>query len=82
MSHSRKSAMPTPTMSNVNSNIKKTCKNSSYECYQPCLESYSYCLKHILEDPSAPFRQCCFIYNMNGRKCHNAAPGSERGDVT
>lgn len=56
------------------------CSYSSYECKQPRLEAYSYCIRHILEDPNAPFKQCCFIYNLNGRKCHNAAPKGDRRD--
>ncbi|XP_058806633.1 KAT8 regulatory NSL complex subunit 2 [Phymastichus coffea] len=58
------------------------CAYTSYVCNQPCIDSYSYCIRHILEDTSAPYRQCSFIYNINGRKCHNAAPKSDKRDVS
>lgn len=58
------------------------CLYTSYECTQPCLEDYFYCAKHILEDPSAPYKQCAFVYNINGRKCHNPAPKLDRRDIS
>lgn len=58
-----------------------TCLYTSYECTQPCLEGYNYCAKHILEDPNAPFKQCDFVYNTNGRKCQNPAPKVDRRDI-
>ena len=80
--------MPTQTaMAPLSAFVKQTkeyrrCSYSNYECNQPCLDSYSYCSRHILEDSNAPFRQCCFIYNINGRKCQNAAPKLDRRDVS
>lgn len=83
-----KSTMPAPTtVSSLNPFTKQSkeqrhCAYPLYECNQPCLDTYSYCSRHILEDPNAPFKQCCFIYNVNGRKCQNAAPKLDRRDVS
>lgn len=80
--------MPTSTVTSpINPLAKKPkevsqCAYTSYVCNQPCIDTFSYCIRHILEDPSAPYRQCGFIYNINGRKCHNAAPKSERRDIS
>ncbi|KAG7209685.1 hypothetical protein KM043_011330 [Ampulex compressa] len=46
------------------------------------LRWYSYCSKHILEDASASFKQCGFVYNTNGRKCQNPAPKLDRRDIS
>lgn len=60
----------------------QNCTHASYECSQPCVDGYAFCLRHILEDPSAPYKQCSFVYNTNGRKCPNAAPKLDRRDVS
>ncbi|CAL7933146.1 unnamed protein product [Xylocopa violacea] len=74
--------MPVTTVATKKPKQAQTCSYSSYECTQTCLEGYSYCAKHILEDPSAPFKQCCFLYNTNGRKCQNPAPKLDRRDIS
>ncbi|CAL7933147.1 unnamed protein product [Xylocopa violacea] len=77
-----KTTMPVTTVATKKPKQAQTCSYSSYECTQTCLEGYSYCAKHILEDPSAPFKQCCFLYNTNGRKCQNPAPKLDRRDIS
>jgi hypothetical protein len=81
-----KTTMPIPTLPantfGKQPKENRCCAYSSYECNQPCFETYTYCARHILEDPNAPFRQCCFIYNINGRKCQNAAPKLDRREVS
>lgn len=47
-------------------------------CTQTRLDGYDYCIRHILEDKSAPFRQCSFIHPQNGKRCTNAAPKNEK----
>lgn len=76
--------MPTATTTTVTKRSKQTqsCRYSSYECTQPCLEGYTYCAKHILEDLNAPYKQCAFIYNSNAKKCRNPAPKLDRRDVS
>ncbi|XP_020286142.1 KAT8 regulatory NSL complex subunit 2 isoform X2 [Pseudomyrmex gracilis] len=81
---------PKPTMlastaSTVTKRPKQTqqnCLYTSYECTQPCLEGYMYCSKHILEDTNAPYKQCAFVYNTNGKKCQNPALKLDRRDIS
>lgn len=79
-----KPTMPASTATTIPKRPKQTqsCLYASYECTQSCLEGYSYCAKHILEDSSAPYKQCAFVYNTNGRKCQNPAPKLDRRDVS
>lgn len=44
------------------------------------LEGYEYCLKHILEDKNAPFKQCSYTSSKSGKRCTNACPKSEKKD--
>lgn len=59
---------------------KKICAYQPHECSQLTLEGYDYCLRHIMEDKSAPYRQCSFVYNNNGKRCHLPAPKGEKKD--
>ncbi|XP_042748766.1 KAT8 regulatory NSL complex subunit 2 [Lagopus leucura] len=56
------------------------CSFSQRQCSQPRLEGHDFCLKHILEDRSAPFKQCSYISAKNGKRCPNAAPKPEKKD--
>lgn len=56
------------------------CNYSHRICMQNRLEGYEYCLKHILEDKTAPYKQCNYIYPKNGKRCTNAASKLERKD--
>lgn len=75
-------AVPSPSPAKKSKDFQARCSYLSYECTQPCLEGYLYCVKHVLEDPNAPFRQCGFVYNTNGRKCPNAAPKLDRREAS
>ena len=74
--------VPTPSPAKKSKESQARCSYSSFECTQPCIEGYLYCVKHVLEDPNAPFKQCGFVYNTNGRKCQNAAPKLDRRDIS
>lgn len=50
-------------------------------CLQNRLEGYNYCIRHILYDKNAPFRQCTFINTNTGKRCPNAARRLERRDI-
>uniref|UniRef100_A0A1B6KQF4 KAT8 regulatory NSL complex subunit 2 n=1 Tax=Graphocephala atropunctata TaxID=36148 RepID=A0A1B6KQF4_9HEMI len=50
-----------------------TCKYPHRKCSLLCLEKYDYCLKHILEDKSAPYKPCPFLYTVSGKKCGKPA---------
>lgn len=52
----------------------ETCQFPYRVCHHPCLEDYDYCLKHILEDKTAPYKMCSYVYSINGRKCNQPAP--------
>lgn len=59
---------------------KKQCTYPSYECTQLCLEGYKFCVKHILQDKNAPFKQCSYVFSSNGKRCHLPAPRSDKKD--
>ncbi|KAK3584411.1 hypothetical protein CHS0354_023253 [Potamilus streckersoni] len=56
------------------------CSYSHRTCMQNRLEGYEFCLKHILEDKNAPFKQCSYTSSKNGKRCTNAAPKSDKKD--
>ncbi|KAH8294619.1 hypothetical protein KR018_000431 [Drosophila ironensis] len=51
----------------------KYCANPTYECNGVRIEGHDFCLRHILRDQRANYRQCTHVY-ANGRKCVNAVP--------
>lgn len=51
-------------------------------CLQTRLEGFDYCIRHILEDRSAPFRQCSYVHPQSGKRCPNAARRTDRRDST
>lgn len=55
----------------------RTCAYKSYECTLPVLSSRQYCYRHILRDPTAPYKQCSHTYN-NGERCPMPAPDEQR----
>ncbi|XP_069509962.1 KAT8 regulatory NSL complex subunit 2 [Ambystoma mexicanum] len=57
-----------------------TCSFTHRTCSQPRLDGFDYCLKHILEDRNAPFKQCSYISSKNVRRCTYAAPKPEKKD--
>lgn len=50
---------------------KLLCSYSHKLCQQRRMESFGYCIKHILEDPTAPFQQCQFISKQTTKQCTN-----------
>uniref|UniRef100_A0A8B9EHQ0 KAT8 regulatory NSL complex subunit 2 n=1 Tax=Anser cygnoides TaxID=8845 RepID=A0A8B9EHQ0_ANSCY len=56
------------------------CAFTHRQCSQPRLEGQEFCIKHILEDRSAPFKQCSYVSAKNGKRCPNAAPKPEKKD--
>lgn len=55
-------------------NKTKACSNIVYDCTLPRIEGFGYCLKHILQDPKAPYKQCAYLYQINGKRCTQPAP--------
>ncbi|KAI1229811.1 KAT8 regulatory NSL complex subunit 2, partial [Lamprotornis superbus] len=58
------------------------CAFTPRPCSQPRLEGQEFCIKHILEDRNAPFKQCSYVSTKNGKRCPNAAPKPEKKDGT
>ncbi|OWK50311.1 KAT8 regulatory NSL complex subunit 2 [Lonchura striata] len=58
------------------------CAFAPRPCSQPRLEGQEFCIKHILEDRNAPFKQCSYVSTKNGKRCPNAAPKPEKKDGT
>ncbi|KAM9343598.1 KAT8 regulatory NSL complex subunit 2 isoform 2-T2 [Pholidichthys leucotaenia] len=58
----------------------QACSFSQRPCCQPRLEGFEFCIKHILEDKNAPYKQCSYISAKNGKRCPNAAPKADRKD--
>uniref|UniRef100_A0A2K6D9V1 KAT8 regulatory NSL complex subunit 2 n=1 Tax=Macaca nemestrina TaxID=9545 RepID=A0A2K6D9V1_MACNE len=57
-----------------------SCAFTHRPCSQPRLEGQEFCIKHILEDKNAPFKQCSYISTKNGKRCPSAAPKPEKKD--
>ncbi|XP_011301585.1 KAT8 regulatory NSL complex subunit 2 [Fopius arisanus] len=61
--------------------LSKKCSYTSWDCSGQALEGYSLCQKHILYDPTSPYKQCAFVYNTSAKRCFNPAPRMDRRDV-
>ncbi|XP_023654702.2 KAT8 regulatory NSL complex subunit 2 [Paramormyrops kingsleyae] len=59
---------------------QQTCSFTQRPCSQPRIEGLEFCIKHVLEDKNAPYRQCSYVSNKNGKRCPNAAPKPEKKD--
>lgn len=60
---------------------KELCNYTHRVCLQNRLEGFDYCIRHILVDRSAPFKQCSYIHPHSSKRCPNAARrSSERKD--
>lgn len=51
-------------------------------CLQNRLDGFDYCIRHILEDRTAPFRQCSYVHPQSSKRCPNAARRTDRRDST
>ncbi|MBN3310576.1 KANL2 protein, partial [Amia calva] len=58
----------------------QTCSYARRPCSQPRLEGLEFCIKHVLDDKNAPYRQCSYVSNKNTKRCPNAAPKPEKKD--
>lgn len=57
---------------------KELCSYLHRICLQNRLDGYDYCIRHILVDKSAPFKQCSYVHQVSGKRCPNAARRSDR----
>ncbi|XP_035228433.1 uncharacterized protein LOC118200582 [Stegodyphus dumicola] len=58
-------------------NKKPLCSYSAKLCKQRRINGYAFCIRHILEDKSAPFKQCAHVARYNKQKCTNPIPSNE-----
>lgn len=58
----------------------QTCAFAQRPCSLPRLEGLEFCIKHILEDKNAPYKQCNYVSTKNGKRCPNASPKGDRKD--
>lgn len=56
---------------------KFLCSYSEKVCKQRRLNGYAFCIRHVLEDKNAPFKQCQFVAKYNGQQCTNPIPLAE-----
>lgn len=59
---------------------KQLCSYIHRVCMQRKLDGFDYCIRHILVDRSAPFRQCSYTHPLSSKRCPNAARKQERRD--
>ncbi|XP_068123803.1 KAT8 regulatory NSL complex subunit 2 isoform X2 [Hyperolius riggenbachi] len=57
-----------------------SCAYTHRPCSQPRIDGYEFCIKHILEDRNAPYKQCSYVSTKNGRRCTTAAPKPDKKD--
>jgi len=50
---------------------KKLCSYSQKICQQRRMDGYAYCIKHVLEDTTAPFQQCKYVSKQSNKRCTN-----------
>lgn len=58
----------------------QSCAYGHRTCTQSRLDGYEFCLKHILEDKTSPFKHCSYVAPRTSRRCMGAAPKSDRKD--
>jgi len=58
------------------------CNYSLHLCHGQRLKGFEYCIKHILEDKSAPYRPCAYTVETthSSHSCPRPAPRSSRGE--
>ncbi|XP_060075914.1 INO80 complex subunit D-like [Ylistrum balloti] len=59
------------------SDKKPLCSFSSKVCNQHRLNGYAFCVRHILEDPTAPFKRCAYMAKSSKQNCTQAIPEHE-----
>jgi len=56
----------------------QTCSFTQRPCSQLRLDGLEFCIKHILEDKNAPYKQCSYESTKNSKRCPSAAPKGEK----
>ncbi|KAL0490020.1 INO80 complex subunit D [Acrasis kona] len=50
---------------------KRFCAHGGNVCTQRPMRNFDFCVKHILQDPKAPFKQCDYIAKQTNKQCAN-----------
>ncbi|KAJ9579647.1 hypothetical protein L9F63_004726 [Diploptera punctata] len=58
--------------------LRATCSYMTHECSGQRLDGYDYCIRHILEDKTAPYKLCAYVYSGNGRRCVMPTPKGDK----
>ncbi len=66
-----------PKREHFGSDKKKLCSFGGCVCTQRPMRGYDFCVKHILQDTSAPFKQCDFISKQTDKRCGNPVPTNQ-----
>ncbi|XP_053409010.1 uncharacterized protein LOC123560746 isoform X2 [Mercenaria mercenaria] len=56
---------------------KPLCSFSGKICNQRRLNHYGFCVRHILEDPTAPFKRCGYVAKSSRQTCTQPIPKNE-----
>ncbi|TRY88863.1 hypothetical protein DNTS_016943 [Danionella cerebrum] len=56
---------------------KPLCSYSPKLCKQRRLNGFAFCIRHVLEDRTAPFKQCEYVAKYNSQRCTNPIPKAE-----
>lgn len=56
---------------------KLLCSYSKKLCKQRRLNGFAFCIRHVLEDKSCPFKRCSYLAKYNGQQCTNPIPKNE-----
>ncbi|XP_052004693.1 INO80 complex subunit D-like [Xyrauchen texanus] len=56
---------------------KPLCSYSPKLCKQRRLNGYAFCIRHVLEDKTAPFKRCEYVAKYNSQRCTNPIPKAE-----
>lgn len=56
---------------------KPLCSFSGKVCNQRRLNKYGFCVRHILEDPEAPFKRCAYVAKSSKQTCTQPIPRNE-----
>jgi len=54
------------------------CNYPRRTCMRNKLEGFNYCIRHILEDRNAPYKQCSYVSSRTGHKCLEPALRTEK----
>lgn len=46
------------------------CQSEKQRCVHYAVHGFQFCMQHILEDSSAPYKQCEFLNNSTKDRCH------------